>query len=101
VKPIYLMHEDGLTPLQIGAVVECIITEVMHEVAHMFWTPYDKRGHSIIEALGPHGTNRCIMRQGWSVPDDWLRMTEDRIRYGAFCPACKADLRRFFDRAPR
>jgi len=75
---------------------ECIITETMHEVGHVFGLVPGDRTDNVESSLGLHCTNRCIMRQGLSVPHDWLKITEDRLAGHKFCSACQRDLRRFF-----
>jgi predicted Zn-dependent protease len=68
----------------------------MHEGGHMFGLPSNKRKENVEEKLGGHCTNRCVMRQGLIVPDDWVRMTEDRIKYGPLCNQCVNEIYAFF-----
>lgn len=75
---------------------ECVKTEVMHELAHVFGVVPDERTNNIEESLGKHCTNTCVMRQGLQVPRDWIRMTQDRLRVGPFCKDCASDLRNYF-----
>jgi len=75
---------------------ECVKTEVMHELAHVFGLVPDERIDNIEESLGKHCMNICVMRQGLRVPQDWIRMTGDRLRVGAFCKDCQRDLRSYF-----
>jgi predicted Zn-dependent protease len=75
---------------------ECIITEAMHEVGHVFGLIPDNRTDNVVMSLGLHCTNRCIMRQGLDVPHDWLKITNDRLKGHEFCPTCRRDLARFF-----
>ena len=72
---------------------ECVKTETMHELGHVFGLIPDNRTENVEDSLGKHCTNRCIMRQGLSVPDDWIKMTDDRLRYGALCQACERDMK--------
>jgi len=75
---------------------ECIKTETMHELGHVFGLLPEYRTQDVEDSLGKHCTNLCIMRQGIKLPDDWVRMTNDRLIYGALCNDCRADLRNFF-----
>jgi predicted Zn-dependent protease len=75
---------------------ECIVTEVLHEMGHVFGLVPEDRTTNVEYSLGKHCTNRCTMRQGLRVPSDWIEFTEDRRRHGVFCSQCQTDLRRFF-----
>lgn len=75
---------------------ECVVTETMHEVGHVFGLVPETRRRHVERSLGLHCTRRCIMRQGLCVPDDWEIITMDRIEGCGFCVACLADLRRYF-----
>jgi|GEM_PF-1662303 predicted Zn-dependent protease len=79
---------------------ECIKTVVMHEVGHVFGLIPETRVSHVENCLGRHCTNRCIMRQGLRLPDDWIRMTYDRFQRGALCWECELDILEFF-REPR
>lgn len=76
--------------------VECLQTLTMHELGHVFGLIPSNRTDNVEESLGKHCTNRCIMRQGLRVPDDWIRLTRDRLLYGPFCTTCENDLRKNF-----
>lgn len=78
------------------AQMQCIKTETMHEMGHVFGLPANGRTRNVHECLGTHCTNRCVMRQGLRLPDDWVDFTADRMTYGALCSDCINDLRRFF-----
>lgn len=82
--------------LDVDSQRECIITETMHEVGHVFGLIPSSRRDNVEMSLGLHCTNRCIMRQGLTVPRDWLRITDDRLAGHEFCPTCRRDLARFF-----
>ena len=41
-------------------------------------------------------TNDCMLRRAVVAPDDWARLTRDRIQHGALCRACRDELRAFF-----
>jgi predicted Zn-dependent protease len=75
---------------------ECVKTETMHELGHVFGLLPLERTEDIRYKYGKHCTNKCIMRQGVTLPTDWVRFTEDRLRQGALCPRCKEDLRAYF-----
>lgn len=75
---------------------ECIKTETMHEVGHTFGLIPKTRRTGVEESLGKHCTNICIMRQGLSLPDDWIKMSNDRLKYSALCPICAQDLKNNF-----
>lgn len=78
--------------------IECIKTETIHEVAHVFGLIPDERNCCVEESLNKHCTNVCVMRQGLTVPNDWISMTYDRLRVGQpFCPFCLQDLQRYFE----
>lgn len=77
--------------------MECIKTETMHEVGHVFGLIPDSRIGNVEYSLGRHCTNECIMRQGLMVPGDWIRITRDRLVYQEpLCPQCLHDLRMHF-----
>jgi len=75
---------------------ECIKTETMHEVGHVFGLIPYSRTKNVEQSLGKHCTNKCTMRQGLMVPQDWIKITKDRLDYGAFCDDCKKDLVEYF-----
>ncbi|MDO8516688.1 MAG: hypothetical protein Q7S33_01050 [Nanoarchaeota archaeon] len=77
---------------------ECIKTETMHELGHVFGLIADSRKDNIEMNLGKHCTNKCIMRQGITLPDDWIEISKDRLKYGAFCPECSRDLKKYFEK---
>lgn len=76
---------------------QCIESEVLHEMGHVFGLVPEMRTDDVIESLGRHCTCRCIMRQGLSVPRDWIQYSNDRIRTGQpFCPQCLMDFKNYF-----
>ena len=75
---------------------ECIITETMHEVGHVFGLIPSNRTDNVEMSLGLHCTNKCIMRQGLNVPHDWLKITDNRLAGHEFCSTCRSDLAKFF-----
>ena len=77
---------------------ECIVTEAMHEIGHVFGLVPDDRTENVEMSLGLHCTNRCIMRQGLRVPHDWLAITGDRLAGHGFCSTCCRELKKFFGR---
>ena len=75
---------------------ECIKTETMHELGHVFGLIPAERTQNVEYSLGKHCTNNCTMRQGLSLPYDWINITNDRLRYGALCSTCETDLKQYF-----
>jgi len=76
--------------------IECIKTGTMHELGHAFGLVPDSRTEDFEYSLGKHCTNKCVMRRGINVPRDWVRMSEDRLKYGALCERCADDLKSYF-----
>jgi predicted Zn-dependent protease len=76
--------------------IECIKTETIHELGHVFGLIPDSRTIMVEESLGKHCKNHCTMRQGLNVPTDWIEISKDRLNYGTFCDICREDLRMFF-----
>jgi len=69
---------------------ECVKTLSFHEIGHMLGLPGATRTEERPDA---HCPNKCVMRQGLSVPLDWLEMTDERLQLGApFCAECLRDL---------
>jgi len=83
--------------LSMAEQVECIKTEVLHEMGHVFGLPSSDRPN-LIDSIGAHCSNKCVMRQGVILPDDWVRMTQDRLaQNNPFCGDCLRDLANYFD----
>lgn len=78
---------------------ECIKTETLHELGHVFNLPKE-RIKSDNWILNGHCPNKCVMRQGLALPTDWINMTNDRIKYGPFCEPCKTHLKNYFKETP-
>ena len=117
---VLIVHEDmhsqgtnfviGLAQAGIGTVIsthrfkglddrlkrECVKTETMHEVGHVFGLIPDNRTENVDYSLGKHCANKCVIRQGLRLPDDWINMTKDRLRYGALCQPCQRYLKAYF-----
>ena len=75
----------------------CVKTEVMRQLCFMFGIPSRHREDVTVNPAGRvRCTNDCILRAARHAPDDWERLTADRIRHGALCPACVEDLQLFF-----
>ncbi len=72
-------------------------TEVMRQLCFMFGLPDMRRDDVTLEGDERYCSNTCILRPAHEAPEDWDRLTEDRIRHGPFCEPCTVDLRRFFD----
>ena len=77
---------------------ECVKTETMHEMGHVFGLLPNSRNYNVENSLGKHCANRCIMRQGLTLPSDWIKMTDDRWKYGPLCKDCKQDIKDYFRR---
>lgn len=75
---------------------EVIKTEIFHEVGHVLGLPSTRRGvNNLEDALGYHcKIDGCSMKQGMSVPNDWINNTRMRIiqNKGPFCQDCIKDL---------
>jgi len=71
--------------------------ELFHEVGHVFGLPDEKRGFDLEYSLGAHCTNSCALRQGLSVPRDWIGFANDRLATGqVYCEPCTEILRAYF-----
>ena len=82
---------------------EVIKTEIAHEIGHVFGLPSNRRGEKNIEnSLGPHCKNDgCCMKQGLTVPADWINYTRDRLKNNGdhyYCQDCQTDLREKFNK---
>ena len=75
---------------------ECIKTGTMHETGHIFNTPNSFTRKDLENNIGEHCKNKCVMRQGIIVPEDWIKMTRDRLEDKPFCDSCENDLRNHF-----
>ncbi|MFA6397638.1 MAG: hypothetical protein WDK96_02210 [Candidatus Paceibacterota bacterium] len=75
---------------------ECIVTETIHEMGHVFGLIPHTRKKNVENSLGLHCTNKCVMRQGMKVPHDWLNITIDRLNGHNFCDECLNDLKNYF-----
>ena len=67
-------------------------TLTMHELMHVFGCVPETRTQNVVESLGLHCTNRCIMRQGMTV-QEWAQFTRERMRGNALCPQCEGNLK--------
>jgi len=76
--------------------IECIKTETIHELGHVFGLLSSERTENVEHSLGKHCTNVCVMRQGLYVPDDWIKITEDRLKFGPLCQLCQEDIKKYF-----
>jgi hypothetical protein len=76
-------------------------TEIMRQLCFMFGLP--RRERTDVRMFGGqiYCLNQCVLRHAFKAPGDWERLTFDRLRHGALCPSCLADLRLFFARAER
>lgn len=71
-------------------------TEIFHEFGHVLSLPTKRRGvNNLEDSLGHHCLSAgCSMKQGLSVPNDWIGFTIARLEQGGdpFCGECKTDL---------
>jgi len=74
-------------------------TEIMRQMCFMFGVPDAEREDVIREGDAVYCANVCILRPAHQAPEDWDRLTEDRIKHGALCGSCTGDLQAFFQRA--
>ena len=76
-------------------------TEAYHEIGHLFGLPDDERRSDLVAELGGHCPERgCSMKQGMTVPHDWIENTIDRANRGQpYCEKCVADLKDYQRRA--
>lgn len=74
-------------------------TEVMRQLCFMFGVPDHAREDVRRDGEDLYCRNVCILRPARVAPDDWERLTEDRLARGALCDPCTEDLRSFFRRA--
>lgn len=72
-------------------------TEVMRQLCFMFGLP--ETGRDDVLHAGDdtyYCKNTCILRPAFVAPDDWERLTLDRLRAGPLCESCISDLKAFF-----
>ncbi|MFW6189190.1 MAG: hypothetical protein ACOC7T_02055 [Planctomycetota bacterium] len=74
-------------------------TEVMRQLCFMFGVPDPEREDVVVEGDSARCTQVCILRPARVAPDDWERLTEDRLKQGALCESCARGLQRFFQQA--
>ncbi|KPK65706.1 MAG: hypothetical protein AMK73_02215 [Planctomycetes bacterium SM23_32] len=72
-------------------------TEVMRQLCFMFAVPDVRREDVTAEGDALYCKNVCILRRAEVAPDDWERLTRERLRFGPLCEPCTQDLRRFFE----
>ena len=77
-------------------------TEIFHEFGHVLGLPTSRRGNSHLDhSLGPHCLSAgCSMKQGLSVPRDWINFTQERLKKSGkpLCGECTTDLTQKFGR---
>ncbi len=82
-----------------GMPYSCTKTEIMRQLCFMLGVPSHLRDDV---TGGPDGSafcnNVCILREVFDAPEDWEKLTEERLREGALCDSCIDDLRKFFAR---
>ena len=77
-------------------------TEVKRQLCFMFGVPGAGRSDTGSTNGGAvYCENVCILREAVVAPDDWKRLTIDRLRHGALCDSCRQELREFFAMAER
>lgn len=91
-----ILSTDKFQCLEDQMKYECIKTETMHELGHVFGMVPDERKEDVEYSLGKHCSNVCIMRQGITLPTDWINITADRLKGKALCDRCSDDLKNFF-----
>ena len=77
--------------------IECIKTVAMHELGHVFGLVPETQTEDVEDIYGYHCKKKCVMRQGLSVPSDWIGHTLDRIESAVFCPRCLGLLKDFLN----
>lgn len=76
---------------------EVIKAEAMHEIGYVFGIPNNNRKTNVENNIGLHCTNECVMRQGLCIPDDWIEMTNNRLKSRKpLCDECIDDLKTYF-----
>lgn len=60
----------------------------------------DYRTQDVDYTLGKHCANKCSMQEPLTV-QDVIKMTRDRLDYGALCSPCKSDLKAYFSEGYR
>jgi predicted Zn-dependent protease len=75
---------------------DCIKTETMHEMGHVFGLIPGSRTTNVENKLGRHCTSVCTMRQGLNVPDDWIQMSYLNKIKRPFCTDCRDHLIEYF-----
>jgi hypothetical protein len=76
-------------------------TEVMRQLCFMFGVPNVHRETAVPLHDMLYCSNTCILRPAFVAPDDWEKLTEDRLTHGPLCEACTDDLQRFFQQVGR
>ncbi len=76
-------------------------TEVIRQLCFMFGVPSRDREDVVVEPGGARCGNVCALRPAHAAPDDWERLTEDRLAGGTLCEPCTHELRAFFERVAR
>lgn len=79
---------------------EMIVTQVLHEFGHVFGCAKEGRKYTK-NCLGSHDDpkyiDNCVMLQGMTVPDDWIKMTRKRLKSEhPFCDLCREELIEYF-----
>jgi len=84
---------------------DVIKTEIAHEAGHVFGLASERRGKDNLDfetilGSGAHCKNPgCCMKQGNRVPLDFIKITQDRIKYldqNFYCHNCQQDLQEKF-----
>jgi len=74
---------------------DAIKTLSVHEQGHVYGLIPPERNVGTEESLGKHCTDKCSMRQVYSI-SDIANVTEDRLNFGLFCRQCTQDLKAYF-----
>ncbi len=80
-----------------GMPYSCTKTEIMRQLCFMFGIPSHLRDDvSKRTDATAFCNNVCILREAANAPEEWERLTEDRLKNGPLCDSCTDDLRKFF-----
>ena len=74
-----------------------IKTEVMRQLCFMFGLPGATRSDTFADRKGDvYCKKTCVLRPAHVAPDDWQKLSTDRVKHGPLCNLCLRELRSFF-----